>query len=42
MKKHAVVSAQDALGDIFEGAMVCVGGFGPIKNRPVDLLTALA
>ena len=21
--------------------MVCVGGFGPIKNRPVDLLTAL-
>jgi 3-oxoacid CoA-transferase len=22
--------------------MICVGGFGPIKNRPIDLLTALA
>jgi len=42
MDKHAVVSAQDALGDIFEGAMVCVGGFGPIRNRAVDLLMALA
>jgi len=41
MDKHAVVSADDALGDVFEGAMVCVGGFGPIRNRPVDLLTAL-
>jgi 3-oxoacid CoA-transferase len=27
---------------VFEGAMICVGGFGPIKNRPIDLLTALA
>lgn len=42
MDKHAVVSAQDALGDSFEGAMVCVGGFGPIRNRPIDLLMALA
>src|SRR4051812_22541735 len=42
MDKHAVVSASDALSDVFEGAMVCVGGFGPIRNRPVDLLTALA
>src|SRR5437016_519906 len=42
MSKHAVVSAEEALGDVFEGAMVCVGGFGPIRNRPVDLLTALA
>src|SRR5712691_4948917 len=42
MNRHVVVSAQDALGDIFEGAMVAVGGFGPIKNRPVDLLMALA
>ena len=42
MDRHVVVSAQDALGDIFEGAMVAVGGFGPIKNRPVDLLMALA
>jgi 3-oxoacid CoA-transferase len=42
MDKHAVVSAEQALSDVFEGAMVCVGGFGPIKNRPVDLLAALA
>src|SRR5262249_39206055 len=40
--RHQVVSAEDALSDVFEGAMVCVGGFGPIRNRPVDLLTALA
>ena len=42
MDRHAVLSAQDAVGDVFDGAMVCVGGFGPIKNRPFDLLTALA
>src|SRR5919202_4493791 len=42
MEKHAVVSAEQAVADVFEGAMVCVGGFGPIKNRPIDLLTALA
>ena len=28
--------------DVFDGAMICVGGFGPIKNRPIDLLIALA
>src|SRR3954452_19277478 len=42
MDKHVVVSADEALGDVFEGAMICSGGFGPIKNRPVDLLDALA
>lgn len=42
MDKHMVFSAEDALRDVFEGAMVCVGGFGPIRNRPVDLLSALA
>jgi 3-oxoacid CoA-transferase len=42
MHTHTVLSAEDALRDVFEGAMVCVGGFGPIRNRPVDLLTALA
>src|SRR5919197_5644771 len=42
MNKHAVVSAEQALSDVFDGAMVCVGGFGPIRNRPVDLLNALA
>jgi 3-oxoacid CoA-transferase len=41
-KKQVVLSAQDALRDVFDGAMVCVGGFGPIRNRPVDLLIALA
>jgi 3-oxoacid CoA-transferase len=42
MSSHEVLSAQDAVRDVFDGAMVCVGGFGPIKNRPIDLLTALA
>ncbi|MBV8718206.1 MAG: 3-oxoacid CoA-transferase subunit B [Chloroflexi bacterium] len=40
--RHVVLSAQDAVRDVFDGAMICVGGFGPIKNRPIDLLTALA
>jgi 3-oxoacid CoA-transferase len=31
-----------AVADVFEGAMICVGGFGPVRNRPIDLLTALA
>ncbi|HLZ29269.1 MAG TPA: 3-oxoacid CoA-transferase subunit B [Chloroflexota bacterium] len=42
MDRHTVLSAQDAVADVFDGAMICVGGFGPIKNRPIDLLTALA
>jgi len=42
MRKHVVVSAADAVRDVFDGAMVCVGGFGPIRNRPIDLLIALA
>ena len=42
MNRHVVLSAQDAVRDVFDGAMVCVGGFGPIKNRPIDLLIALA
>jgi 3-oxoacid CoA-transferase len=42
MSRHVVLSAQEAVRDVFDGAMVCVGGFGPIKNRPIDLLTALA
>lgn len=41
MTTRSAVSASDALADVFDGAMVCVGGFGPIRNRPVDLLTAL-
>jgi 3-oxoacid CoA-transferase len=42
MTLQTVQSAGDALADLFDGAMVCVGGFGPVRNRPVDLLTALA
>jgi 3-oxoacid CoA-transferase len=42
MSTHEVLTAQDAVRDVFDGAMVCVGGFGPIKNRPIDLLTALS
>lgn len=36
------VSALEAVSDIFDGAMVCVGGFGPVRNRPVTLCRALA
>ena len=32
----------DAVADMFSGAMLCVGGFGPQRNRPVTLLDALA
>jgi 3-oxoacid CoA-transferase len=35
-------SAVDALSDVFTGAMICVGGFGPVKNRPLTLVTAMA
>jgi 3-oxoacid CoA-transferase len=42
MSGKVAESATQALVDVFEGAMVCVGGFGPIRNRPVDLLDALA
>src|ERR1700730_11222273 len=42
MTKQTVQLAHAALADVFDGAMVCVGGFGPVRNRPVDLLGALA
>jgi 3-oxoacid CoA-transferase len=35
-------SAAEAVADIFSGAMVCVGGFGPVRNRAVTLCQALA
>jgi 3-oxoacid CoA-transferase len=35
-------TAGEAVADIFSGAMICVGGFGPVRNRPVTLCTALA
>ncbi|HLF80028.1 MAG TPA: 3-oxoacid CoA-transferase subunit B [Dehalococcoidia bacterium] len=35
-------SAREAVADVFSGAMVCIGGFGPTRNRAVDLCSALA
>lgn len=40
--KTIYTSAVDALADVFDGAMICVGGFGPVRNRPLTLVTALA
>lgn len=42
MLKKPVCTPDEAVADVFDGAMVCMGGFGPIKNRPVTLCTALA
>jgi 3-oxoacid CoA-transferase len=42
MRTRTFDSALDAVADVFDGAMICVGGFGPVRNRPIDLLTALA
>jgi 3-oxoacid CoA-transferase len=35
-------SAAEAVADIFPGAMICIGGFGPARNRAIDLCVALA
>jgi 3-oxoacid CoA-transferase len=40
--KTICATAGEAVADIFSGAMICVGGFGPVRNRPVTLCTALA
>ncbi len=42
MIKKQICTPAEAVADIFSSAMVCMGGFGPIKNRPVTLCTALA
>jgi 3-oxoacid CoA-transferase len=42
MFKKQICTPDEAVADIFEGAMVCMGGFGPVKNRPVTLSDALA
>ena len=42
MIKKQVLSPAEAVADIFEGAMVCMGGFGPVRNRPITLCDALA
>jgi 3-oxoacid CoA-transferase len=35
-------SAAAAIADLTAGASICVGGFGPVRNRAQDLLVALA
>ncbi len=35
-------SALEAVADIPSGALIAVGGFGPVQNRPVTVLDALA
>jgi 3-oxoacid CoA-transferase len=35
-------SAADAVSDIFDGALISVSGFGPVRNRPMGLIKALA
>ena len=37
-----ICSADEAVADVFAGASICVGGFGPARNRPDSLLHALA
>ncbi len=41
-EKKIGISAEEAVADVFDGAMICIGGFGPPKNRPLTLSTALA
>jgi 3-oxoacid CoA-transferase len=41
-EKKIGISAAEAVADVFDGAMICIGGFGPPKNRPLTLSTALA
>ena len=40
--KHVFKSALEAVADVFDGATVAVGGFGPARNRPLTLVAALA
>jgi 3-oxoacid CoA-transferase len=42
MFKKQICTPAEAVADVFSGAMLCVGGFGPVKNRPVTLCHALA
>lgn len=37
-----VSSAEEAVADVFDGAMILVGGFGTIASAPSQLLTALS
>jgi 3-oxoacid CoA-transferase len=42
MIKKQICTPAESLVDVFSGAMVCMGGFGPVKNRPITLCDALA
>ncbi len=42
MNKQQICTPSEAVADFFSGAMVCMGGFGPVRNRPITLCTALA
>ncbi|HEU0072373.1 MAG TPA: 3-oxoacid CoA-transferase subunit B [Dehalococcoidia bacterium] len=42
MNKKQICTPAEAVADVFSGAMVCMGGFGPIRNRPITLCDALA
>jgi 3-oxoacid CoA-transferase len=42
MEKKQICTPAESVADVFSGAMLCVGGFGPVKNRPITLNTALA
>ncbi|MGE0057813.1 MAG: 3-oxoacid CoA-transferase [Dehalococcoidia bacterium] len=35
-------TAADAITDVFDGATVCLSGFGPVRNRAMGLIKALA
>jgi 3-oxoacid CoA-transferase len=40
--KTLCATAAEAVADVFSGATIAVGGFGPVKNRPGMVLQALA
>ncbi len=42
MNKKQVCTPIEAVADVASGVMVCMGGFGPVRNRPITLCTALA
>ncbi len=42
MNKKQICTPAESVADVFSGAMVCMGGFGPMKNRPMTLCDALA
>ena len=42
MEKKQICTPAESVADVFDGAMICMGGFGPVKNRPITLNVALA